>query len=223
MFSRFFGRKKTQPEPDATALPAAPLVEPAPQPAPEPISPAIHAAILEPIAVPAPEPEPEPEVAQSGFFARMKQAVARTRDSLTDKLEGVLAMSRTVDEAMLEDLESALLTSDLGLPTTTAILTDLRERAKRQSIQGGDELRSLLKQQLRAILEAPDRPIVEPDTPPRVIFMVGVNGTGKTTTAASSPPGSRPAANPSSSAPQTPSAPPPLSSFRSGPPAPASP
>jgi len=183
MFSRFFGRKKTPPEPDATALPAAPLVEPAPQPAPEPITPpAIHAAILEPIAIPAPEPEPEPEAAQSGFFARMKQAVARTRDSLTDKLEGVLAMSRTVDEAMLEDLESALLTSDLGLPTTTAILTDLRERAKRQSIQGGDELRSLLKQQLRAILEAPDRPIVEPDTPPRVIFMVGVNGTGKTTT-----------------------------------------
>ncbi len=188
MFSRFFGRKKAQPEPDAQSLPAAPQIEQAEQatPVPEPIAPTIHAAILEPITIPEPDPELapelEPELARAGFFARMKQAVARTRDSLTDKLEGVLAISRTVDEAMLEDLESALLTSDLGLPTTTAILTDLRDRAKRQSIQGGDELRNLLKQQIRAILEAPDRPIVEPDTPPRVIFMVGVNGTGKTTT-----------------------------------------
>ncbi len=188
MFSRFFGRKKAQPEPDAQSLPAAPQIEQAEQatPVPEPIASTIHAAILEPITIPEPDPElapePEPELARAGFFARMKQAVARTRDSLTDKLEGVLAISRTVDEAMLEDLESALLTSDLGLPTTTAILTDLRDRAKRQSIQGGDELRNLLKQQIRAILEAPDRPIVEPDTPPRVIFMVGVNGTGKTTT-----------------------------------------
>src|SRR5580698_4430546 len=73
--------------------------------------------------------EVEPESAGSGFFNRMKQAVTRTRESLSTRLEGVLALTRTVDESTLEDLESALLTSDLGLPTTTAILEQLRDRA----------------------------------------------------------------------------------------------
>jgi fused signal recognition particle receptor len=79
-------------------------------------------------------------------------------------------------------LETALLTSDIGVQTTTEILDALRERAKRQAIEGGEELRSLLKAQLRAILEAPQRPIPTPATPPKVTFLVGVNGTGKTTT-----------------------------------------
>ena len=122
------------------------------------------------------------EPAKSGFFDRMKQAVSRTRESLSSRLEGVLALTRTVDESTLEDLESALLTSDLGLPTTTAILEQLRDRARRQDIDGGEELRELLKEQIRNILEAPRGPVPEPATPPKVIFLVGVNGTGKTTT-----------------------------------------
>jgi fused signal recognition particle receptor len=67
--------------------------------------------------------------------------------------------------------------------TTTRILDALRDRARRQAIEGGDELRDLLKAQLRAILEAPQRPIPAPETPPKVTFLVGVNGTGKTTSA----------------------------------------
>jgi fused signal recognition particle receptor len=67
--------------------------------------------------------------------------------------------------------------------TTTRILDALRDRARRQDIEGGDELRALLKAQLRAILEAPQRPVPCPETPPKVIFLVGVNGTGKTTSA----------------------------------------
>jgi len=127
-------------------------------------------------------PDTETEAAKSGFFDRMKQAVSRTRESLSSRLEGVLALTRTVDESTLEDLESALLTSDLGLPTTTAILDQLRDRARRQDIAGGEELRELLKEQIRNILEAPRKPVPEPATPPKVIFLVGVNGTGKTTT-----------------------------------------
>ncbi|HEX4322643.1 MAG TPA: signal recognition particle-docking protein FtsY [Acidobacteriaceae bacterium] len=129
--------------------------------------------------------ELEPEQSTSGrssFLDRMKQAVTRTRESLSSRLEGVLALTREVDESALEDLESALLTSDLGLPTTTAILDQLRDRALRKDIAGGAELRELLKEQIRAILEAPRKPVPNPASPPKVIFLVGVNGTGKTTT-----------------------------------------
>jgi fused signal recognition particle receptor len=133
------------------------------------------------------QPETEEGAKQGSFLDRMKQAVTRTRESLSSRLEGVLALTRTVDESTLEDLESALLTSDLGLPTTTAILEQLRDRALRKDIASGEELRSLLKEQIRAILEAPRleaprRPVPSPAAPPKVIFLVGVNGTGKTTT-----------------------------------------
>jgi fused signal recognition particle receptor len=122
-------------------------------------------------------------VAKPGFFDRMKQAVSRTRESLSSKIEGIVALTRTVDESTLENLEAALLTSDLGVQTTTHILDALRDRARRQAIEGGNELRALLKAQLRAILEAPQRPVPTAETPPKVIFLVGVNGTGKTTSA----------------------------------------
>ena len=125
----------------------------------------------------------EAEAAKPGLFDRMKQAVSRTRQSLSSKIEGIVALTRTVDESTLESLETALLTSDLGVQTTTRILDALRDRARRQAIEGGDELRDLLKVQLRAILEAPQRPVLTPDTPPKVTFLVGVNGTGKTTSA----------------------------------------
>ena len=68
------------------------------------------------------------------------------------------------------------------MQTTTEILDALRERAKRQAIEGGAELRELLKEQIKAILEAPQRPVPSPAAPPKVTFLVGVNGTGKTTT-----------------------------------------
>jgi len=131
----------------------------------------------------APDSGPE---ASTSLFSRMKQAVARTRESLSTQIESLVALTRTVDESTLESLESALLTSDLGVQTTTAILEALRDRARRQAIAGGDELRALLKAQIRAILEAPiaNRPKVLPPTDgPNVIFLVGVNGTGKTTSA----------------------------------------
>ncbi|MFP5277093.1 MAG: signal recognition particle-docking protein FtsY [Acidobacteriota bacterium] len=133
--------------------------------------------------------EQEPEE-RKGFFGRMRQAVgldrmkeavSRTRESLSAKMEGIVALTRTVDANALDELESVLLTSDLGVQTTTQILDALRERALRKDIEGGEELRSLLKEQLIAILEAPQRPIPQPAEPPRVIFLVGVNGTGKTT------------------------------------------
>jgi fused signal recognition particle receptor len=126
------------------------------------------------------------EAPKSSLFDRMKQAVSRTRESLSSKIEDLVALTRTVDESTLESLESALLTSDLGVQTTTAILEALRDRARHQAIEGGDELRALLKAQLRAILEAPialRANVFSPTDGPNVTFLVGVNGTGKTTTA----------------------------------------
>jgi fused signal recognition particle receptor len=123
------------------------------------------------------------EAPKSGFFSRMKQAVSRTRETLSAKIDNIVALTRTVDERTLEDLEAALLTSDLGVQTTSTVLEALRDHARHQAIEGGEELRALLKEQLRAILEAPQHPVPAPDAPPKVTFLVGVNGTGKTTSA----------------------------------------
>jgi len=128
------------------------------------------------------EPEKSAEEEQKfGFFERMRQAVSRTRESFSAKIADIAALTRTVDDSALDELEAALLTSDLGVPTTTAVLEALRDRARHQAIEGGAELRDLLKQQLRGILETPRCAVPTPAAPPKVTFLVGVNGTGKTT------------------------------------------
>ena len=113
---------------------------------------------------------------------RMKQAVTRTRETLSGSIASVVALTREVDDRSLDDLELALLAADIGGPTTDAILASLRERALRQGIASGAELKALLKAELLRILAAVDVPVAHPAAPPEVIMMVGVNGTGKTTT-----------------------------------------
>jgi fused signal recognition particle receptor len=125
--------------------------------------------------------ENSPAEPKLGFLDRMRQAVSRTRESFSAKISDLAALTRTVDESALNNLESILLSSDLGVPTTTAILDALRDRARHQAIEGGAELRVLLKEQLIAVLRAPQREIPTPATPPKITFLVGVNGTGKTT------------------------------------------
>ncbi|HSY73801.1 MAG TPA: signal recognition particle-docking protein FtsY [Alloacidobacterium sp.] len=122
----------------------------------------------------------EPE--KKSIFDRMKQAVSRTRDSLGERIENVIALTREVDESTLEELEMSLLASDLGVTTTTEIIDALRERARRQQIRDGAELKELLKEQVKNILDEQQRPVRTVAVPPEVIMMVGVNGTGKTTT-----------------------------------------
>jgi fused signal recognition particle receptor len=128
-----------------------------------------------------PEPDQQPEQ-PLGLFDRMKQAVTRTRESLSSSISSVVALTREVDEASLDDLEIALLASDIGSATTEQIITNLRDRALRHGINDGTELKSLLKAEILRILNSVEKPIAHPTTGPEVIMMVGVNGAGKTTT-----------------------------------------
>ncbi len=124
----------------------------------------------------------EPQEQKRGFFDRMKQAVTRTRESFSESISSVIALTREVDETTLVGLEPILLAADLGAPTTALVMENLRQRALRVGIQGGDDLKRLLKAELKQVLDNVARPIAHPATAPEVIMMVGVNGTGKTTT-----------------------------------------
>ena len=126
-------------------------------------------------------PEPEPQQPR-GLFDRMKQAVTRTRESLASSISSVVALTREVDEASLDDLELALLASDIGSATTEQIITRLRDLALRKGISDGAELKRHLKAEILSILRAVDKPVTHATAPPEVIMMVGVNGAGKTTT-----------------------------------------
>jgi len=172
---------------------------------------------------PVPEAGPA-ETPKSGLFSRMKQAVSRTRESLSSRIETVIALTRTVDESTLNDLETVLLSSDLGVQTTTAILEALRDRARRQAIEGGDELRDLLKAQIRAILEAPiaNQPSSSPSTALTSPFSLASTEPAKPPPPANWPPGIARKTAPFCSAPPTHSAQRPSSSLKFGPRAPAS-
>jgi fused signal recognition particle receptor len=124
----------------------------------------------------------EPAEAKRGLFDRMKQAVTRTRENFSESISSVIALTREVDESTLTGLEPLLLAADLGAPTTALVMENLRQRALRTGIQGGAELKRLLKSELKSILDDVAQPIRHPQHPPEVIMMVGVNGTGKTTT-----------------------------------------
>ncbi len=139
-------------------------------------------AELPPEAPPEHTYEQDEEESSSGFFSRMRQAVTRTRETLNSGIDSVLALTREVDAATLDELEAVLITSDIGVDTSQEIIATLRQRALREGIDGGPELKRLLKLELLKILNSVQSPTARAATPPEVIMMVGVNGTGKTTT-----------------------------------------
>jgi fused signal recognition particle receptor len=121
------------------------------------------------------------EEEDAGFLDKMRSAVERTRDQLGASLDNVLALGRTVDDDTLNELEAVLLTADIGSTTTQEVMRNLRQRALREKATT-DDLKLMLKEELRAILNSVQQPTSHPPQPPEVIMMVGVNGTGKTTT-----------------------------------------
>lgn len=123
------------------------------------------------------------EEQKPSFLERMKEAVTRTRENLSEHIEEVVSLGKEIDRATLDDLEGTLLGADLGTTTTHEILAKLREKADRKQIKNVDELKRLLKEELLNILNAANaRPVQKVDGTPEVILVVGVNGTGKTTT-----------------------------------------
>jgi fused signal recognition particle receptor len=118
-----------------------------------------------------------------GLFDRMKQAVTRTRDNLAERIEEVVASTKEIDRSTLDDLEGILLSADLGTTTTQEVLQKLREKVDRKLVKDVPELKRLLKEELVEILNSANRMRVQRvDGVPEVIMVVGVNGTGKTTT-----------------------------------------
>jgi fused signal recognition particle receptor len=122
--------------------------------------------------------EPKP-----GLFDRMKEAVTRTRENLSERIEEVVSFNKEIDRGTLDDLEGILLGADLGNATTQQVLGKLREKVDRKQVKNVDELKRLLKEELLAIINSANTPPVEKEEgTPEVILVVGVNGTGKTTT-----------------------------------------
>ena len=124
---------------------------------------------------------PEPTLLE-----RLKDSVSKTRSELSARVEQLLTGDRPVDPELLKQLESALLSADLGVRTTKEVLAALRQQVNEHKLEEPGALKRELKNQILKILTAPaaaqPNPDGQPASEPRVLFVVGVNGTGKTTT-----------------------------------------
>src|SRR3954462_1891890 len=92
------------------------------------------------------------EEQKPGLFDRMKQAVTRTRENLSERIEDVISFNKEIDRATLDDLEATLIGADLGTTTTHEVLEKLRDKADRKQIKDVQELKRLLKEELLSIL-----------------------------------------------------------------------
>ncbi len=118
----------------------------------------------------------------SSLLDRLKAGIAKTRAGLVDKIEDTFKGRKEIDSDLLDELEYALITADVGVRTATEILEDVRQRVDRKLVGDPGEIKSLIRQHLLGVLEATERPLKRPAEPPMVILIVGVNGAGKTTT-----------------------------------------
>jgi fused signal recognition particle receptor len=117
------------------------------------------------------------------LFARLKQGLSRTRANLTDALGDLLQGRRQIDDDLLEDLETLLLTSDVGVDATRRIIGDLTQQVRRRELKDPEALGQALRAQLADLLRGIEGPVAKPSTGrPMVLLMVGINGAGKTTT-----------------------------------------
>ena len=120
------------------------------------------------------QPEPETE----GYFKRLKNRLSKTRNSFTGGFDKIFSTKRKVDDDVLEELEELLITSDIGVETSMELI----ERLSKARVADADELKTVLKKEILAILHSEEEPDQDIAAKPHIIMIVGVNGVGKTTT-----------------------------------------
>ncbi|MGY8836325.1 MAG: signal recognition particle-docking protein FtsY [Enterobacterales bacterium] len=119
---------------------------------------------------------------KEGFFSRLKKGLLKTRVNIGSGFASIFS-GKKIDDELFEDLETQLLTADLGVDTTMKLIDSLTDAANRKQLKDGDALYELMKQEMAAMLKTAEQPLViTEDKKPFVILMVGVNGVGKTTT-----------------------------------------
>jgi fused signal recognition particle receptor len=120
--------------------------------------------------------------AEPNLLDKLKAGIQKTRSGLVDRLEDVLSGKKEIDADLLEELEYALITADIGVRTVEEILERIRTQVDRKLTGDAVEIRNLIREQLLEILRSSETPIHVVAAPPAVVMVVGVNGAGKTTT-----------------------------------------
>ena len=115
------------------------------------------------------------------FAEKIKQGLKKTRDAISENLSA-LSFTKKIDQEFYDELEMTLIAADVGYAATQQIITELKDRVKKEKLEDGSELKSLLKKILLELLKQIEKPLIHIETTPFVILVVGVNGAGKTTT-----------------------------------------
>ncbi len=117
-------------------------------------------------------------------FGRTKDGLKKTREGVFSKITRVLTGKRKIDEDILEQIEDILIAGDVGVDTTLYLLDRIRDRVRKEKYETTEELFAIIKDEIAGLLDVPQEEQTEPDQKPWVILVVGVNGTGKTTSIA---------------------------------------
>ncbi|VAW66610.1 Signal recognition particle receptor FtsY [hydrothermal vent metagenome] len=121
--------------------------------------------------------------ARKSLFGKLRDRLSKTRAGLTDGMADLLLGKKNIDDDLLEELETRLLTADVGVEATTKIITDLTRRVSRKELNNPEALFQALCDDMQAILKPVDKPLIIPtQDSPFVILVIGINGAGKTTT-----------------------------------------
>ena len=114
------------------------------------------------------------------FFEKLKNGLNKTKNNIDEKINGVLSNFRKVDEDLLEELEEALIMSDIGMDTSLEIIDNLRKKIKLENLKEAEDVKKALRELMKEILDKQDVSL-KMDSKPSVILVIGVNGVGKTT------------------------------------------